>query len=54
MLTNPTPSTSQDDTDDFFVFGETPAADVVINEVDRECANYFGIRTQISTCCQGI
>ena len=42
MLTNPTPSTSQDAVDDFFDFRETPAADVAINEVDRECANYFG------------
>ena len=39
--TNPTTTTNGTATDDFFDFGETPAADVAVNEVERQCGSYF-------------
>ena len=40
-MTTATVSTTLSGTDDFFDFGVTPTADVAVNKVDKECANYF-------------
>jgi len=31
----------RDDVDDFFDYGATPAADVTMNAIDKECINYL-------------